>query len=297
MNAFQVNNVNCLRIVVSCENTPSFAWQTQLLCYSALTRLQQHPLIIVHQTADPLLIEFEILREMGFQVIQAPSFASTLAGLQYPPRNMAGTLLTMAELNDLHTQRILLCEPDMLFTGPFACPFEISGELCPQMDYSQDRIKTVALRFVDERLISLLNEVSRVRAPYVLPVHYLRQIGTRWLELLDSFENLEETDATYALGLALMIEKLNAGGTQMVAINFESQPSTPGCIIQYRHGNAIWDKRFFTERSAFDVSDAALPKGEAGTVFSEIMTQIRLAKAYFRNQHSTIGPFPELKQD
>src|ERR1041384_6160307 len=104
MDAFQDKNVSCLRIVVSCENKPSFAWQTQLLCYSALTRLQQHPIIIVHQTADPLLIEFEILREIGFQVIQVPSFASTASGQRYPPRNMAGTLLTVAELSNLEAQ-------------------------------------------------------------------------------------------------------------------------------------------------------------------------------------------------
>jgi hypothetical protein len=286
-------NVSCLRIVVSCENTPGFAWQTQLLCYSALTRLQQHPIIIVHQTADPLLIEFEILREMGFQVVQAPSFASTLAKLRYPPRNMAGTLLTVAELSNLDAQRILLCEPDMLFTGPVACPFEISGELCPQLDYSQDRIKAVASRSGCERFISSLNEAPRVCAPYVLPVNQLRRIGTRWLELLDSFKNLERADAMYALGLALTIEKLNAGATQMVDVNFDSRPAVSGCIIHYRHGNAVWDKRFFTERSAFDVSDVALPKGEPGTVFDVIMTQIRLAKAYFRKQSSTIGPLPD----
>lgn len=293
MDAFQDKNGSFLRIVVSCENTLCFAWQAQLLCYSALTRLHQHPVIIVHQTADPLLIEFEILRETGFQVIQAPSFASTPAGLQYHPRNMAGTLLTAAELSNLDARRILLCEPDMLFTGPIACPFEISGEFHPQLDYNQDRIKVVASRSGCERLISSLNEAPRVCAPYVLPVNQLRRIGTRWLELLDSFESLERTDAMYALGIALTIEKLNAESTQMVDAKFDSRPAVSGCIIHYRHGNAVWDKRFFTERSALDVSDVALPKGEPGTVFDEVMTQIRLAKAYFRKQNSTIGPLSD----
>src|SRR5579859_2709694 len=134
-------------IVVSSENSAYLAWQTQLFCFSALTRLGKCPTVVVHRANGSMRPEFEIVRDWGCRVIEAPSYSSHPLAI-YPPRNELGSLLTIADHPDFCDGYVLFCEPDMLFaTRSLDYPDELCGGCHSYLNYSEVRIRDVAQRF------------------------------------------------------------------------------------------------------------------------------------------------------
>lgn len=264
------------RIVVSSENSLYHAWQTQLLCVSAWRTLQQHPLVVVHGTNEPLRVEFQELRRRGCEVVHTASAAVTAKGIHYPPRNELGTLQMIGEIG-IKADAVLLCEPDMLFVRPFPLVASLSAEFYPYLDYRESRVVSVASRYGVGNLVERLNLDRRVGAPYVIPTTAIGRLGRRWLEVLETFEDLHWIDMMYAFGIASAVEGADIRITHWMTDNY--RPTRPiRHLIHYCYGHDVWDKRHYMWSSPLDLPDESLRCGVRGTVLGEIVNQIREAK-------------------
>jgi hypothetical protein len=268
------------KVAVSAENTPYIAWQTLLFCFSALRRLGKYPTVVVHRSAAALLPEFEIVRSWGFPVVEAPQFRNHPKG-EYPPRNELGSLLTIACLPEFKRGHVLFCEPDMLFVKRPQYASELSAEHYTYLDYTQKRVCDAARKFGLEDRVSQLNETSPIGVPYLIPASELGRIARRWIEVLDSFEELQWIDIMYAFGLALAIEGLTARKTEFMAHNYDPLKKLDRDIIHYCYGDWRWDKRAFKNGHS-PLTSGPLPpkKGLSGTVLGEILNQLQQARAY-----------------
>ena len=270
------------KVVVSAENSSYIAWQTQLFCFSALTRLGKRPTVIVHRSAAPLLEEFEIVRAWGCPVVEAPQFRIHPRG-EYPPRNEVGSLLTVACLPEFREGFVLFCEPDMLFVKPVTYSGELCGEYYGYIDYKQERIAKVARNFGMEDKLDILNRISRIGVPYLIPASIVSSIARRWLQVLDSIEELGWVDIMYAYGVALALEGQVAQTTYSMTDNKDPLKQLDRFIIHYCYGDWRWNKRTFRDGQS-PLREAPMPsaKGLRGTVLGEILLQIRQARAYHR---------------
>lgn len=270
------------QIVVSSENTQYMGWQTQLFCYSAVSRLKKSPLIVVHRTDETLRGEFRLLRKLGFRVVEAPSYRMHPRGL-YAPRNELGTLVTVAEIVNLRTRQVLFCEPDMLFVSRLdytGC--SVAAEYYRYLHYEEPRVRSVAERYGFGHQIDWLNQTSCFGVPYLLPVPNIPRIAHRWIEVLDSFDAIEWIDIMYAFGIALAVEGMSAEITHIMADNYDHAVPLSAGLIHYCYGDAIWNKRNFMDHSPLSLSSNVLPIAKPGTVLAEIVTQIQEAGRFFR---------------
>lgn len=270
------------QVVVSAENTPYIAWQTQLFCFSALTRVGKAPVVVVHRSAAPLLPEFEIVSYWGCRVIEAPQFRSHPCG-EYPPRNELGTLLTIACLPEFKTGHILFCEPDMLFVDTPEYPAELCAEHYTYLDYTEKRVSDSAQKLGLGDCINGLNDIYHIGVPYFLPASELPRLASRWIEVLDSFVELKWIDIMYAFGLALAVDKLTATVTHLMTHNYDPLRKLDRNIIHYCYGDWRWDKRNYKDGHS-PLLSAPLPsrKGLSGTVLGEILNQIQQARGFSR---------------
>ena len=67
------------QIVVSAENNPYMGWQCKLFYFSCVTRLNQQPIIIVHETGRDWYPDFYDLARAGCAVHRAPNYRVTAA--------------------------------------------------------------------------------------------------------------------------------------------------------------------------------------------------------------------------
>lgn len=268
------------QVVVSAENNQYMAWQTQLFCFSALTRLGKHPIIVVHDTGLPLRKEFILLQRCGFRLIQAPSF-NTLHGQRYPPRNEIGSLLTFASSPLAGRESILFCEPDMLFVGPYPLGDTVSGEFYRYIQYEDKHIVRAARKIGLADAIKDLNTTSKIGVPYALPGRDLVRIASRWVEVLDAFEIPQWIDIMYAFGFALRLEGIEPRTMRLMNDNLNQRRQLTGRMIHYCYGDSTWSKRSFVEKNPLAQWDWSLPRAKAGTILQEISTQIRQAKNFY----------------
>lgn len=269
-----------MQIVVSSENTPYLAWQTQLFCASAISRVGQPPLVIVHQASEePLLAEFQMLNQHGCRIIAAPSYRKHPKG-NYPPRNEIGSLLTLASL-DVGSSHILFCEADMLFVRPPTCVPGLTGEHYTYLHYKEERIRRVATIFGLGNEIGRLNEAYAIGVPYLLPTSKLYVVARRWLEVLDAFQCLEWIDIMYAFGMTLALENLECEITHMMHTNEYQDDIVTRDIIHYGYGDSTWSKRAYRNVSPLQLPDHGLAHGRTGSILAEIMMQIREARTRF----------------
>lgn len=270
------------KIAVSAENSPYIAWQTQLFCFSALTRLGKRPTVVVHRSAAPLLAEFETVKSWGCPIVEAPQYRIHPIG-EYPPRNELGSLLTIACLPEFKKGYLLFCEPDMLFVKRIEYSSELCGEYYRYIDYKQERVQNVARKFgITDRLESL-NRSSMIGVPYLIPGPELSRIAKRWIEVLDSFDELGWVDIMYAFGLALAFEGCSAKTTHFMTDNFDPVKGLDRSIIHYCYGDWRWNKRSFQDGNS-PLGSGPMPssKGLNSTVLGEILRQVREARAYHR---------------
>lgn len=268
------------RVIVSSENTAYMAWQTQLFCFSALSRLGQYPTVIVHDRSGVLRSEFGLLQKRGFQVIQAPSYKAHPVG-EYEPRNELGSLIVAASMVAIGSAHILFCEPDMLFVDRLHCTHQLTGEYYSYLDYEQQRIKNLASKIGLEAATRILNRTSKIGVPYFLPVRHIARIASRWIKVLDSFETLDWIDIMYAFGFALALEGLVPKTTCIADYNVCSTKKLSRTLIHYCYGDSAWNKRAFEARNPLELPDGLLPKTAPGTILNEIVRQIREARDYF----------------
>lgn len=270
------------KVVVSSENSAYMAWQTQLFCFSSLTRLGKHPTVVVHRSTGPLRPEFITVQSWGCSLVEAPQFWKHPQG-EYPPRNEPGSLLTIASLPQFSKGHILFCEPDMLFVKRLDYAGELSGEYYTYLDYREKRVQVVAEKFGMANRLEVLNQTSMIGVPYLIPCHILSRIARRWIEVLDSLEELQWIDIMYAFGLTLAIEGLRAKTTHIMVHNHYPMKTLDRSLIHYCYGDWRWNKRTFRDGYS-PLWSAPLPssKGLSGTVLGEILNQIRQARAYNR---------------
>lgn len=268
------------RVVVSAENNDYLTWQTQLFCFSAISRLNQAPIIIVHKSDEPLRREFHQLKRCGCTVIEAPSFRLHRTGL-YAPRNELGSLFTLGSVLELD-QPVLFCEPDMLFVSPIHYDECLTGEYYSYMNYSEDRVRAAAQKLGAERLIKDLNNFGKIGVPYLIPGRVVRRLSERWLEALDSFDELRWIDIMYAFGLALAMDGLEAHTSHIMNHNFWPLERLTRRLIHYCYGNALWNKRSFRlGRTPLDPHEAIVADVPANSIIDEIMRQISEARLFF----------------
>lgn len=268
------------KIVVSADNSSYLAWQTQLFCFSALTRFGKHPVVVVHRTGGPLRREFEVVRGWGCKILDAPPYGEHPVG-RYPARNELGSLLTIAAHPDFETGDVLFCEPDMLFVRRPRYPGGLCGQYYRYLDYAQPRIGRLAGKFgVAERVAARRADLM-IGVPYLIPGSLLPRLARRWIEVLDAFDDLTWIDIMYAFGLALAVEDLPVTTTRLMAHNLEALDAADCSIIHYCYGDRRWDKRLFRDgRSPLDPAEAVPPvQGLSGSILGEIYKQIRQARA------------------
>src|SRR3954463_5552860 len=129
-------------IVVSAENNPYLALQSKLFHFSCLSRLQQSPVIVVHETgALALHPDFLDIIRVGGRVLRAESFQLSASGDIYRPRNTPGTLLRAAEEFGQQYEFMVLCDPDMIFSRPLVFPDTLTGDFCSYIDFDCDFVE------------------------------------------------------------------------------------------------------------------------------------------------------------
>lgn len=266
-------------IVVSSENSQYMAWQTQLFCYSAVARMQKRPIVIVHKTSEPLREEFLMLIDLGFRVVEGPSFRTHPLG-EYPPRNEVGSLLQVRAIDSLSADYILFCEPDMLFVERFDYHGLLAGEHYEYLDYAAARVCTTARRFGVSQTVQQLNQSYKIGVPYLIPVRLVDLISSRWLEVLDAFNEIQWIDIMYAFGIALALENLQAETTHNMSVNYRASEPLSGRLIHYCYGDQAWNKRHYLKHSPFQRRTKSF-ENQSKTVLEEIAAQIGEAKRFF----------------
>jgi len=269
------------QIVVSAQNTSYMAWQTQLFCFSALSRLGKHPTIVVHDTYAPLRPEFAYLRAHGFKVIEAPSFTK-FRKITYAPRNEIGSLLITSSIPKFSAEHILFCEPDMLFVGPLAYPGVVAGEFYRYIDYGSRHVTRAAEKLGLGDAAAALNATSQIGVPYLIPVKDLARLANRWIEAFETFDAPQWIDIMYAFGFALKLEGIEPQTTRIMNDNLKQNEPLTGSIIHYCYGDSVWSKRSYVDRSPLACRWCRLPRTAPGTILDQIVQQMREAKRFFR---------------
>lgn len=269
------------QIVVSADNSPYLAWQTQLFCFSALTRLHKHPLVIVHRGAAPLLPEFEIVKSWGCRVVEAPQFHNHPKQV-YLARNEVGSLLVASSLPELRQGHVLFCEADMLFVKRVRYTGQLSAERYTYMDYKAERVAATARKFGLEDRLEEFNRTQAIGVPYLIPGGDLPRIASRWMAVLDAFDTLEWIDIMYAFGLALALENITPNITNHMILNLDHMAPLDKSIIHYGYGDERWSKRSFWDSSPLTCLPEPSTTGLSGTVLGEMLTQIKQARTSSR---------------
>lgn len=268
-------------VVVSAENTHYLAWQTHLFCYSSLTYLRQAPIVIVHGTDRPLLPEFAVLERFGCRVLEVPSYARTPAGTLCQTRNASATLLLAADV--AAHDHVLLCDPDMCFTGALEYRTAVAANYYRFVDYGDRRVRGVLRHVGLADRVGALNAGSKFGPPYFVARSITARLGQRWLDVFDLFEPPQWMDSMPAFGIAVALEGLEAEATDIVSTNLSPREPLPaGRIIHYCYGDDGWDKRiWFASGSPLSRPDTADPVAPPGSLLEELVRQIREARRFF----------------
>jgi hypothetical protein len=271
-------------IIVSAENNPYMAWQAKLLHYSCVTRLQQTPTFIVHETGSELHPDFNDIIRAGGTVCPAPNYRSTSHGDEYPPKNLAGTLRHAAEMNREPDRLFVLLDPDMLFARRPEMPETLSGDYCSYINFDKSFVET-ARQTMGIPLGALVSQKEELRCggPYVIPSANAASLAEVWLEAVEAFPPRTWEDVMYAFGLAVVKLGLSVTLTRMMESNYWPNAVLKADVIHYCYGDKTWNKRqYFTPDQAPHVWEpkVAAPKE---TVLGEILSQIAEAREFYRN--------------
>ena len=272
------------RIVVSAENNPYMGWQCQLFYFSCVTRLNQQPLIIVHDSRSNWYSGFYDLVKAGCAVYPAPNYRVYGSGDDYACRNHPGSLIEAAKLLTDQNSFIVLCDADLIFTRTIEFPETLSGEFSSILNYEADFVREASreLGIASEMVYAQKDSLS-CSVPYIVPLHQAHELGTTWLQAIDAFHPRQWEDVMYAFGLAVVKLGLKLNITRLADTNYFPDEKVRAAIIHYAYADERWDKRhYFTDEQAATVWDPGV-EPTAGSILEEILTQIRQAGDFYRN--------------
>ena len=279
------------RIVVSTENTPYMEWQCKLFYFSCVTRLKRQPLFIVHNFGKDWCPGFYDIVRAGGAVYSAPNYRTGRNSDDYAGRNHPGSLIEAARLIGDQHDFIVLCDPDLIFTGEVEFLESLAGEFSPFMDYDSDSVSQPLQELgISKEALDPQKESLRCSVPYVVPAERATELGTTWLHAIDAFHPRRWEDVMYAFGLTVVKLGLKLTITQMATTNFRADEHAGEPIIHYAYGDERWSKRdYYTKEEAVGVWDAdqeAMP----GSILGELLSQIRQAREFYRDPYSISNP-------
>ncbi|TXT33775.1 MAG: hypothetical protein FD138_1799 [Planctomycetota bacterium] len=286
-------------IVVSAENNHYLAWQVMLFHFSCLKHLGQAPIVMVHKLDEPLLPDFERIRETGGRVQTAPNYRD-LNGVSYAARNTAGSLRHV----ETDADYIVLCDPDMIFLQPLPLDklrlssrqisFDFCGYLDPDTTVYQPTLDNVC-RQVGLDPTKLRQPVVDGGVPHVIPRALQKRLSDTWLELIEEFPTItDEAGVPQKDWLATMWALVMAThrlGLEPVMTNFcitncfEDRPlprlgKNGPRLLHYCYGNDGFNKRHFTTPT--DAEDLVwnVPR-DNGSTAGAIRHQLREAGKFY----------------
>ena len=292
------------RIVVSTENNPYMGWQCKLFYFSCVTRLNQQPIVIVHETGRDWHPDFYDLVRAGCAVHSVPNYRTSACGDDLPGRNSAGSLIKAAEICAGRDELIVLCDPDMIFVRATEFLNCLSAEFSSFMDYDRDLVEEARLRFGIQRdELDAKKKKLTVAVPYVVPTRTASEFGRTWLQAIDAFPSRQwENDqrairpagspvyerrhvVMYAFGLTVVRLGLEIEVTHLTDHNYWPDEPVRAPMIHYAYGDERWNKRnYFTDEQAPGVWNPAT-KAAQGTILSEVLSQLRQAGEFYRNPY------------
>jgi len=271
------------RIFVSAENNAYCGWQCKLFYVSAITRLNHRPTFIVHDSGQGWHRDFHDLISAGATVREVPSYARSVTDT-YKPRNTAGSLIHATEICN-ENEWIVLCDPDMIFTGDPELPNSLSVNFYCYLDYDRpDVIAAMQKLNIPRTQLESQKEVLRGGVPYVIPAAVARELGSVWLDAVDAFPSRDWIDIMHAFGLAATMLGLKVTQTDLVDINLHQSKPVQRKMIHYCYGDEAWDKRNFF-REGYEVEKLWSPSipAKKGTILREILDQIVEARRFYEN--------------
>lgn len=271
------------QIVVSAENNAYTGWQCKLFYFSCVTRLQRQPIIIVHDSGGEWHPDFHELAGAGCVLHRAPNYRHCGKGDDYAPRNTAGSLIHAAKLC-AENEFMVLCDPDLIFTGAMQFPEVLSGDFVSYVNYDKDFIPAARNSVGIKRdLTPVERETLRCGVPYVIPTAQASQIGSAWLAAVDAFSPRRWEDIMYAFGLAVMQLGLKVNLTHFATHNYWPDEKLDAPVIHYCYGDEGWTKRnYFRDEQVRNLWTPSADAAE-GSILGELLKQIREAGEFYRD--------------
>lgn len=290
-------------IVVSAENNHYLAWQAMLFHFSCLKHLGQPPIVMVHKHDEPLLPDFDRIRESGGRVQTAPNYRD-LNGVSYAPRNTAASLRHV----ETDADDIVLCDPDMIFLQSLPLDelrlsgrqvsFDYCGYLNPDAAVYQPTLDKVC-RQVGLDPAKLRQPVVDGGVPHVIPTIWQKRLSDSWLELIEEFPTIttistDEAGVPHKDWLATMwaiVMATHRLELEPVMTNFcvtnchEDRPLPPlgkngPKLLHYCYGNDGFNKRSFDTSTGADDFVWNVP-GDDGSIAGAIRRQLREAGEFY----------------
>lgn len=298
-------------IVVSVENNTYLVWQAMLFHYSCVRYQGQAPIVVVHINDEPLLPGFERIRAAGGMVQTAPNYRQ-VGGVNYPPRNTAGTLRHVRTDADY----IVLCDADMIFLQPI----QFSDWALPARAISFDQLRYLdptdafaqwALRQACAKAEVPYEQLTRQPVdggvPHIIPTGLRRELSDDWLHCLELFPTIgpwpseqagaksrachvgpqkEWLTTMWALVLAVHRLGLTPMMTNFCESNFTFTAPLPGVdpggpsMLHYCYSNAGFDKHAFDGIAAAERTVWQQPTDD-GTISGALRRQLREARTYY----------------
>ncbi len=296
-------------IVASASNNSYMAWQAMLFHYTCVRVQKQNPVIVVHKGEEPLLPGFQRIVEAGGVVQTAPDYRS-VKGVNYPPRNTAGSLRHV----ETDADYIVLCDPDVIFLRPLPLEelalsdrqisFDRLSYLNPDHPTFQPGLDDVC-RQVGVPPQLLREQQINGGIPHVVPIALQKALSDEWLSCIEMFPTVpawqevvagarsrgchegpqkEWMSTMWAIVLALHRLELEPITTDLALLNWEGGAplqqfdSQKHCLIHYCYGREGFDKHQFDG----DAADAVwrVPPDD-GTLNGAIRGQLRSAGGFY----------------
>ena len=255
-------------------------WQAKLAHYSCVSRLGTAPIVVVHALGGRLRRDFVDIARAGGRVVPVPSYCLTLRGHSHLGRNAPGTLLEAARLVGVD-DRIVLCDPDLVFVRRPRFGWTLSGAEADYLDYEDPLVMAAARRLgIGADAIAARGDSLRCGTPFVVPASLAEPLARAWMAALEAFWPLRWLDQMYAFGLATVLLGVRVRRSRFTVDNQHPHARLRVEVVHYCQDSALWSKRrFFRHRDAARVWSP--PRGRAGTVLGEVLRQLEEAGRYF----------------
>lgn len=285
--------------VVSAENNHYMAWQAMLFHYSCSKHMGQAPIIVVHAGEGELASGFERIALANGRVQRARNFRMD-HGLEYAPRNSAGTLACVESDADY----VILCDPDMIFLRPLALDRlqldddQVSFDWVSYLEEDQENLP-VLVRACERAGVSvdvLLSAKVRGGVPHIVPGGVREKLSREWLRCIEYFGPETTPDgrslsgmywiaSMWALVLAVHRLGLRSVSTRFSTANHPASrlfgaAHTESEILHYCYGDEEFDKRRFGA-AADQERNVWRARARPESVHAEICSELRAAAAYY----------------